>query len=115
MTELEGAISIKSNDAGVMNYDAIIPPTKTDNPNPFDELKKIIKDTIGELLKDYSTRPPEALWDMQYTADYLGIKKQTLGLWNTKGKGPAPTKIGGRTVYRPEVVRMYVIEKTLPR
>ena len=79
-------------------------------------LVEVIKSTLTQALKDLHRQPPpDALWSLQQTAEYLGVKSQTLSLWNSRGKGPAPTKIGGRTMYRPEVVRLYAVEKTLPR
>lgn len=68
---------------------------------------------LEEITK--STNNHDKLWTIEETATYLGIKPQTLSVWNSNGKGPPPTKIGGRTMYIPELVREYTRHHTRPR
>jgi len=88
------------------------------SPKPFpNELMEALGSLLKQAVQEIIQQSPQtdALWNMQQTADFLGIKKQTLSLWNSNGKGPAPTKIEGRTMYRPEIVRQYATDNTLPR
>ena len=48
-------------------------------------------------------------------ANMLGVKVNTLALWACQGRGPAPTKIGSRVLYRRAVLADYIELHTLPR
>jgi predicted site-specific integrase-resolvase len=45
-------------------------------------------------------------------ADFLRVKPHTLSVWAVNGNGPAPTKIGGRVVYRKDVLEDFVKQNT---
>jgi hypothetical protein len=50
------------------------------------------------------------------TALLLGVKPQTLAVWAMKNIGPAPTKIGKRSVrYRRDILEAYISKNTMPR
>jgi len=76
-------------------------------------VQKALVETVGNIRQQ--TVPVDALWDMQTTAKYLGVKDGTLYVWSSQGTGPAPTKIGKKLMYRPEIVREYAKNRTLPR
>lgn len=38
-------------------------------------------------------------YDTQSAADYLSLKKGTLEVWRSLGRGPTYSKLGGRVVY----------------
>jgi hypothetical protein len=79
-------------------------------------LGQLVQDAVARALEKRGGYPKdEALWDRKKTAAYLGIKEQTLGVMASQGRGPAPTKIGSRALYRPEIVRQYAKDNTLPR
>ncbi|UJW35082.1 helix-turn-helix domain-containing protein [Saccharothrix sp. AJ9571] len=48
------------------------------------------------------------LWTIDDVADYLGIPKNTLYQWRTKGYGPAGKRIGKHVRYQPEDVTAWV-------
>ena len=60
-------------------------------------------------------QPVSPLLDRKAAAEYLGIKEQTLSKWAMDGIGPAPTKIGARSLYRREILDEFILENTMPR
>ena len=44
-------------------------------------------------------------------ASFLRVKPQTLANWRVRGEGPAFSKIGGRGLYRLDVLRDFVRAK----
>ncbi|MDQ3404672.1 MAG: helix-turn-helix domain-containing protein [Actinomycetota bacterium] len=48
------------------------------------------------------------LWDLKDLAEYLGIPKQTIYQWRTKGYGPKGRRIGKYVKFRPEDVYAWV-------
>ena len=42
---------------------------------------------------------PDGRMDRENAARYLGRKPKTLAMWLMNGKGPSPTKVGGRIFY----------------
>jgi hypothetical protein len=53
----------------------------------------------------------EKLWSGQETADFLGIKEQTLANWRYRGFGPPFLKPGGAVRYRPQAVRDWLASR----
>ena len=53
--------------------------------------RKVAVQTV-EVLADGRT-------DRRNAARYLGKSAQTLAVWATQGKGPAPHRVGGRAYY----------------
>lgn len=51
------------------------------------------------------------LWSIEDVSDYLGIPKNTLYQWRTKGYGPAGKRMGKYIRYRPEDVETWVAEQ----
>jgi excisionase family DNA binding protein len=50
----------------------------------------------------------ERLWTVDDVADYLGVPKQTLYQWRTRGFGPAGSRIGKHVRYNPADVKSWV-------
>lgn len=48
-------------------------------------------------------------------AKMLGVRPNTLAVWAMKGTGPAPTKIGAKSMYRRSVLDEYINANTMPR
>ena len=51
------------------------------------------------------------LWSVDQVADYLGVPKQTIYQWRTKGYGPKGVKIGKHVKFRPEDVEAWLDEQ----
>ncbi|MFI6030455.1 helix-turn-helix transcriptional regulator [Amycolatopsis magusensis] len=51
------------------------------------------------------------LWSIEDVSDYLGIPKNTLYQWRTKGYGPQGRRLGKYVRYRPEDVETWVAEQ----
>lgn len=51
------------------------------------------------------------LWGIKELAEYLGIPKQTLYQWRTKGYGPPGRRIGKYVKYVPSDVERWVKER----
>jgi hypothetical protein len=77
------------------------------------EIRQLIHEEIGR------TQPPrqhdDHLDTRKEAALYLGIKENTLAVWAMKGHGPAPTKIGRRSMYRRTVLEQFIKDNTMPR
>jgi excisionase family DNA binding protein len=50
----------------------------------------------------------ERLWTVDEVAAYLGVPKQTLYQWRTRGDGPVGFRIGKYVRYSPDDVRAWV-------
>jgi hypothetical protein len=86
----------------------------THTPNLAEFLEDTIKATIISALAGvYENQDP--LYTRQEAADYLRIKINTLSIWCTEGRGPAPSKLGSRTLYRKSALDEFITKNTLPR
>ncbi|HEX3646891.1 MAG TPA: helix-turn-helix domain-containing protein [Pseudonocardiaceae bacterium] len=50
----------------------------------------------------------ERLWTVDDVAEYLGVPKQTLYQWRTRGYGPVGSRIGKHVRYNPADVKSWV-------
>lgn len=50
----------------------------------------------------------ERLWTVDDVSAYLGVPKQTLYQWRTRGYGPRGCRIGKHVRYNPDDVRSWV-------
>ena len=57
------------------------------------------------ISADRLVAPPQA-------ASFLGIKRQTLGAWRIRGRGPEFVKVGSRVFYRLSALDKYVEGQT---
>ena len=78
-----------------------------------DEVRKHIREKMQEYLD--VKREEDQLLSREKAAEMLGIKPNTLAVWSTKGTGPAPTKVGSKSMYRKSVLDAYISENTMPR
>ena len=70
-------------------------------------------DEGGKMQRQNSTPQviapqPEALWNKDITAKYLGISTKTLDRWNAEGRGPKGRKVGFQTRYIPSDVQEFL-------
>ncbi len=79
----------------------------------LDEMRQIIQD---ELQKAFAVKQvADKLLSREAAAETLGVQPNTLAVWAMKGTGPAPTKIGTRSMYRRSVLDAYINDNTMPR
>ena len=53
---------------------------------------------------------PDGRLSREDAARYLGLKSKTLSMWALKGKGPKPTRVGGRVFYYKEELDRFIAE-----
>ena len=79
----------------------------------LDEMRKLVQD---ELQKAFAVKQDtDKLLSREAAAEMLGIQPNTLAVWAMKGTGPAPTKIGTKSMYRRSVLDAYISKNTMPR
>ena len=79
----------------------------------LDEMRQIIQD---ELQKFHDVKQDaDKLLSREAAAETLGVQPNTLAVWAMKGTGPAPTKIGTKSMYRQSVLAAYISKNTMPR
>jgi DNA-binding transcriptional MerR regulator len=54
-----------------------------------------------------TTTAPEALWEIEQVAEYLGVPVQTLYAWRKRRYGPPAGRVGRHLRYDPAVVRAW--------
>ena len=79
----------------------------------LDNIRTAIREEMQKVLKISVNR--DQLIPRKDAAKILGIKEQTLSVWATKGVGPAPTKIGAKSMYRIAVLEQFIKDQTMPR
>lgn len=78
-----------------------------------EEIRKLVQ---AELQKAFALKQDtDKLLSREEAAEMLGIMPNTLAVWAMKGIGPAPTKIGTKSMYRRSVLEAYINENTMPR
>ncbi len=77
------------------------------------ELMQLIQEEI-QRTKPFKTNGNELL-PRKVAAQTLNVKVNTMAVWAMKGLGPAPTKIGTRSMYRRSVLDKYIEDQTMPR
>ena len=79
----------------------------------LDEMRQIIQDELQKALA--VKHDTDKLLSREEAAEMLGVQSNTLAVWAMKGIGPAPTKIGTRSMYRRSVLDAYISKNTMPR
>lgn len=51
---------------------------------------------------------PDGRMTREDAASYLGHRPKTLSMWQLKGKGPKPVKVGGRVFYYKDVLDAFI-------
>ncbi len=72
--------------------------------------------TFKELLKPIATTPHMYMTPEELVERFRGIvTKETLANWRSNGKGPKPTMIGGRVLYKTSEVETWEKSRTTKR
>ena len=79
------------------------------------ELRDIIKEELTRFFDSSIHENDDKLLSREDAAEMLGVQPNTLAVWAMKGTGPAPTKIGTKSMYRRSVLDAYISENTMPR
>jgi len=79
------------------------------------ELRDIIKEELTRFFDSSIHEDADKLLSREAAAEMLGVQPNTLAVWAMKGTGPAPTKIGTRSMYRRSVLDAYISKNTMPR
>jgi hypothetical protein len=79
------------------------------------ELRDIIKEELTNFFDNSIHEDADKLLSREAAAEMLGVQPNTLAVWAMKGTGPAPTKIGTRSMYRRSVLDAYISKNTMPR
>ena len=85
--------------------------TKTDKD--FEAIRSIIQEELEKVLE--VTTKTNSRMSRTEAAEYLGVKYNTLSVWASEGRGPAPTKVGRKVYYLRTELDHYLAENTAPR
>ena len=78
-----------------------------------DELRRLLREELSKIAFVQSNE--SKLLSRKQAAEILGVQEQTLAVWAMDGKGPAPTKIGTRSMYRHSILQEFIEENTMSR
>ncbi len=53
------------------------------------------------------------LYTVKEAAEYLRIRPNTLSIWISKGKGPAPTRLGRRVLFGIDQLNAFIEQNTV--
>jgi len=53
------------------------------------------------------------LWTVEDVAEYLGVPRNTLYQWRTKGYGPRGVRVGKHVRYRPDDVNAWLDQQVM--
>ncbi len=76
-------------------------------------LQVLLQEELAKVVFDHTGEPK--LYSRKEAAEFLGVQEQTLAVWAMDGRGPAPTKIGTRSMYRHSILLQFIEENTVPR
>jgi len=79
----------------------------------IDDIRAVFQEEILKVTATFMNL--DALLTRKEASEYLKIKENTLACWAVEGKGPAPTKIGSRSMYKRSVLDQFINENTMPR
>ncbi len=79
----------------------------------LDDMRQLVKDELKKILD--VKQSADKLFSREEAAELLGVKSNTLACWAMTGKGPAPTKVGTKSMYRQSLLENYISENTMPR
>ena len=80
-----------------------------------EEMRGLIQEELTKFFKGSSHTDEDKLLSREEAAKKLGVKSNTLAVWAMDGRGPAPTKVGTKSMYRRSVLDAYISENTMPR
>jgi hypothetical protein len=76
-----------------------------------EDMRQVFQEEIQRIL----TINEDELLPRKEAARILKIKENTLAVWAMDGRGPAPTKVGTRSLYRRSILEKYINDNTVPR
>lgn len=79
------------------------------------EMRGLIQEELTKFFKGSWSYDGDQLLSREEAAGLLGVKSNTLATWAMKGTGPAPTKVGTKSMYRRSVLEAYITKNTMPR
>lgn len=79
----------------------------------YEDIRVLLHDLVKDIYKE--SQKEDRLLSRNEASAVLGIKSQTLAVWAMEGKGPAPTKIGTKSMYQRSVLDEYISTNTMPR
>jgi hypothetical protein len=79
----------------------------------LDDMRQLIHDEFQKFLG--LQQDADKLLNREEAAEMLGVKSNTLACWAMVNKGPAPTKIGTKSMYLRSILKTYISENTMPR
>lgn len=82
-------------------------------PLSKNELRLLLREELAKVGFAYTNEPK--LYSRKEAAEFLGVQEQTLAVWAMDGRGPAPTKIGTRSMYRHSILQQFIEENTMAR
>ena len=79
----------------------------------LDDMRQLIHDELQKFLD--VNQDADKLLSREEAAKMLGVKSNTLAVWAMDGRGPAPTKIGTKSMYRSSILGEFISANTMPR
>jgi hypothetical protein len=79
----------------------------------IEDMRQVFQEEIQRM--PIFNKSEDELLPRKVAAQILNVKENTLAVWAMEGRGPAPTKIGTRSMYRRSVLKKYIIDHTMPR
>ena len=79
----------------------------------LDDMRQLVQEELRKILD--VKQDTDKLLNREEAAELLGVQSNTLAVWAMKGTGPAPIKIGTRSMYRRSVLGAFINENTMPR
>ncbi len=77
------------------------------------ELRLLLREELTKIAFVQSNE--SKLLSRKQAAEILGVREQTLSVWAMDGRGPAPTKIGTKSMYRHSILQEFIKQNTMPR
>jgi hypothetical protein len=78
-----------------------------------EDMRQMFQEEIQRMLT--INKNENELLPRKEAAHILKIKDNTLAVWAMDGRGPAPTMIGSRAMYRRSILEKYIEDNTMPR
>jgi len=95
-----------------------MPNDFTEQPDIDANLLKVLRQVVSEAVTDAFTNFKEdetVLLDEKETAEFFGLRPQTLALWRHKGIGPAYIKLGSSVRYDFKELKAYLHTQRITR
>jgi hypothetical protein len=80
-----------------------------------EELRVLIQEELTKFFTESNHADEDKLLSREEAAEILGIQSNTLAVWAMKCIGPAPTKIGTKSMYSRKNLAEYISKNTMSR